>query len=133
MKRATVLVVVGVAVAALAAWLALGPANETRPTDAKSRVSVTPPARYPEHPDAALDAQLRAITSRAPARCGVVVKHLGTGAVARVNADERVPLMSVVKLPVAIVVLDGVDQGRWSLSTPVTLEAACPSRHGMGR
>jgi beta-lactamase class A len=50
-----------------------------------------------------------------------VAKHLGNGAIARVNPDEPIPLLSVVKLPVAIVVLDGVDQGRWSLSTPITL------------
>jgi beta-lactamase class A len=61
------------------------------------------------------------MTSGAPARCGVVAKLLGNGAIARVNPDERIPLLSVVKVPVAIVVLDGVDQGRWSLSTPITL------------
>jgi beta-lactamase class A len=84
-------------------------------------VAATPPDRYPEHPDVALEARLRAITSGIPARCGVVAKHLGNGAIARVNPDEPIPLLSVVKLPVAIVVLDGVDQGRWSLDTPITL------------
>jgi len=50
-----------------------------------------------------------------------VAKRLGNGTIARVNPDARIPLMSVVKLPVAIVVLEGVDSGRWSLSTPITL------------
>lgn len=61
--------------------------------------------------------------SRAPGRCGIVAKNLRTGAIARVNADTLIPLLSVVKLPTAIVVLDGVDHGRWSLDTPITLLA----------
>jgi beta-lactamase class A len=88
----------------------------------RSRVTGTSiPDVRPEHPDTALEARLRALTSRAPARCGIVAKRLRDGAVARVNADASIPLLSVVKLPVAIVVLDGVDRGRWSLTTPITL------------
>src|SRR5512132_330311 len=122
MKRVAGLVLVGVAVAGFAAWLTLGPSSRTLSSDADTpRVAAPPSDRDPEHPDVVLEAQLRAITERAPARCGVVAKHLGNGAIARVNPDERIPLLSVVKLPVAIVVLDGVDQGRWSLSTPITL------------
>ena len=122
MKRVAGLVVVGIAVVAFATWLRVGPARQTPSSDADtSRVAVTPTDRYPEHPDVALEGRLRAITSGAPARCGVVAKHLGNGAIARVNPDDPIPLWSVVKLPVAIVVLDGVDQGRWSLSTPITL------------
>jgi len=103
-------------------WLTLGRADRTLSSSAgEPRVAATPTDTHPEHPDSALEAQLRAITDRAPARCGVVAKNLSNGAVARVNADDPIPLLSVVKLPVAIVVLDGVDRGRWSLSTPVTL------------
>jgi beta-lactamase class A len=120
--RVAGLVLVGVAIAAFAAWLTVGPKKRTPPSGADHPpVAATPPDRYPEHTDIALEAQLRAITGRAPARCGVVAKHLGTGAIASVNPDERIPLLSVVKLPVAIVVLDGVDHGRWSLETPITL------------
>jgi len=122
MKRVAGLVVVGIAIVAIAAWLTLRPARRIPSSDAVNPpVAATPPDPYPEHPDVVLEAQLKAIMSRAPARCGVVAKHLGNGAIARVNPDERIPLLSVVKLPVAIVVLDGVDQGRWSLSTPITL------------
>jgi beta-lactamase class A len=52
-----------------------------------------------------------------------MAKHLGRGMVARVNADTLIPLLSVVKLPVAIVVLDGVDRGQWALTTPFPLLA----------
>ena len=121
MKHVAGLVVL-VAIVAFAAWLSLVPASRTPSSDADNPQAVTPPPdRYPEHPDVVLEAQLRAIMSGAPARVGVVAKHLGNGTIARVNPDERIPLLSVVKLPVAIVVLDGVDQGRWSLSTPITL------------
>lgn len=122
MKRVAGLIVVGIAIVAFATWLTLDPARRIPSSDADShRVTAPPPDPYPEHPDVALEAQLRAITSAAPARCGVVAKSLGNGAIARVNPDERIPLLSVVKLPVAIVVLDGVDHGRWSLDTPITL------------
>jgi len=85
-------------------------------------VAATPiPDPRAEHPDTDLEARLRALTSGASARCGIVAKRLGDGTIARVNPDERIPLLSVVKLPVAMVVLDGVDSGRWSLSTPITL------------
>src|SRR5205823_12719780 len=105
-----------------ATWLTLAPTRRTPSSHADNPpVAATPLDRYPAHPDAVLEARLRAITRGAPARCGVVAKNLGNGAIARVNPDERIPLLSVVKLPVAIVVLDGVDQGRWSLDTPITL------------
>src|SRR5262249_46518255 len=64
---------------------------------------------------------LRTLVRGMPGRCGIVAKNLRSGAMARVNPDTLVPLLSVVKLPVAIVVLDRVDQGRWTLSTPITL------------
>ena len=89
MKRVAGLVLVGIALVALAAWLTLGPAKRIPSSDADDPpVAATLPDRHPEYPDAALEAQLRAIMSGAPARCGVVAKHLGNGAVARVNADD---------------------------------------------
>ena len=120
--RVAGLVLVGLVIAALAVWLTLRPARLSPSTDVPDpRAAATLSDRHPEYPDANLEEQLRAITDRAPARCSVVAKNLSNGAIARVNADEKIPLLSVVKLPVAIVVLDGVDQGRWSLETPITL------------
>lgn len=115
-------VLVGVALAVLVVWLTVGPARRSASSEPdEPRVSATPPDPYPEHPDAVLETRLGAIASRAPGHCGIVAKDLRTGAVARANADERIPLMSVVKLPVAVVVLEGVDQGCWPMSTPITL------------
>jgi beta-lactamase class A len=79
------------------------------------------PHSNPEYSDPALEARLQALAAAIPARCGIVAKRLGDGTVARMNPDARIPLLSVVKLPVAIVILDGVDRGRWSLDTPITL------------
>ncbi len=120
MKRLAGILVVAAVVVAV--WLALRALPRRSPPPAPVRETATPiPDRLPEHPDTVLEARLRALVSGAPARCGIVAMDLGNGAIARVNADTLIPLLSVVKLPVAIVVLDGVDQGKWSLSTPITL------------
>ena len=125
-KNVVGIVLILLGIAALGLWLTLDPPKRTPSRGAgHPRVAATSPAtlhdRHPEYPDTALEQELRALTSRSPARCSVMAENLRNGAVARVNPDERIPLMSVVKLPVAIVVLDGVDQGRWFLDTPITL------------
>ncbi len=132
MKRVVALVVVAVVVA-FAGWLTLRLARQSPPRATVDTVTVAArmPERLAEHPDTALDAELSAIVSRADGSWSVAAKHLRNGAVARVNAATPVPLMSVVKLPVAIVVLDGVDQGRWTLNTPVMLLAG--DMHPRGR
>ena len=117
-KRGAGLVAVVGAVVVLGLCLTFSPAKRTPSND-------VPPPVIPDlratYPDTTLEAQLSALVSRAPARCGIFAKNLENGTYARVNPDERIPLLSVVKLPVALVVLDGVDSGRWTLSTPVTL------------
>ena len=118
--RAGILAAIGLVL--MAAWLVLHrptrpPSGDTDDTPAVATLTT----RYPEYTDTALEARLGAIVRAAPGHCGVAAKHLGTGAVARLNANARIPLLSVIKLPVAMVVLDGVDRGRWSLTTPITL------------
>jgi len=115
--------IAAVVVVALAAWVVLRPPRAPRATGAGDTAAVAQPrvTRRPEHPDTVLEARLEAIARSVPGRCTIAAKHLGTGAMVRVDAATPIGLMSVVKLPVAMVVLDGVDQGRWSLATPVTL------------
>ncbi|MEO5618809.1 MAG: serine hydrolase [Candidatus Eisenbacteria bacterium] len=119
--------VVALALAAgvlLATWLAIRPASRPLSGDTADTLAVAmPTTRYAEYPDTALEARLGAIVRGAPGRCAIVAKHLGNGTIARVNSNTRIPLLSVVKLPVAVVVLEGVDQGRWELSTPIILLA----------
>lgn len=122
MKR--LVAVLGVLVV-LVVVFALRPGGTVPTVAVPDPVVTAPPVveRLPAIPDTALEARLRAIASAAPGTAGIVAKHLRTGAIARVNAATPIPLLSVVKLPVAVVVLEGVDQGRWSLSTPCTLLA----------
>jgi len=118
------LAALAVAVAVLAvAWLTLRPAKSHRtPAPEDSRTIAAPAVgREVEYPDSALEARLQALAATAPGRCAIAAKELGSGAIVRVNADEPIPLLSVVKLPVALVVLDEVDHGRWSLDSPITL------------
>lgn len=114
--------VLGVVVAGVGgAWAMLRPEDRSPAVPIPSALVTPVPHRIPEFPDTALETRLRAILNGAPARYGIVAKHLGTGAIARVNADTAIPLLSVVKLPLAMVVLEGVDQHRWSLDSPITL------------
>jgi len=121
------LLLAGAVLVLLGAWAAIRPTTRSAARDAGDAptVAVTPPAiaRFPELRDTVLEARLAALAQHAPGRCAIVAKNLGSGAIARVQADEPVPLMSVVKLPVALAVLDGIDHGKWSLDTPVTLLA----------
>lgn len=119
MKRAIAMAVV--AVVAAATWLVL--ARRAPSGDSRVPEAVTTPItdRHAEYPDTILEARLEALVSSFPGRCAIAAKHLATGATARSNANARIPLLSVVKLPVAIAVLEGVDQGRWSLDTTITL------------
>jgi beta-lactamase class A len=82
---------------------------------------VTAFAPPPTAKDVGLEQRLATIAAAVPGRCAIVVKHLRTGDVARVHANARVPLMSVAKLPIALVALHGVDEGRWSLATRANL------------
>jgi beta-lactamase class A len=120
MKRFTGMVLIAAVVMATGLMLRPGPRTPAPDPPAQQATTASIPHQT-EHPDTALEARLRAMVSRMPARCGLEARYLGNGAIARVNADSLIPLLSVVKLPVALVVLDGVDRGRWSLSTPITL------------
>ena len=123
LKRAAGLIVVVAAIVVLGLCLTFAPPKRTSSSDAPHRHPAVTPTLSAGYPDTTLEARLSALASRAPARVGIMAKNLENGAFARVNPDVPIPLLSVVKLPVAMVVLDGVDSGRWSLSTPVTLLA----------
>ena len=123
LKRSAGLFLVLAAIVVVGICVTFGPAKRPPPSEPRRPPVGAPPIPdlHAEYPDTALEARLSALVSRAPARCGIVAKRLRNGAIARVNPEARIPLLSVVKLPVAIVVLDGVDRGRWSLTTPITL------------
>ena len=114
-----------VALASLVTWFVIRAAAPPPPPNrAADTTAVARPVVHVEveHPDTTLERRLARLVQRFPGHCGIMARHLGTGTVARVNAADPLPLLSVVKLPVAVVVLDGVDHGRWTLDTPIPLE-----------
>ena len=73
---------------------------------------------------AGLEAELAQIDAQSRARIGVYVRDLDTGATASLRAGQRWYIASMVKVPVAIAVLRGIERGQFSLDTAVTLRAA---------
>ena len=58
------------------------------------------------------------------ARLGVYVRELDTGETVSHQSTQRWYLASMVKVPIAIAVLRGVERGDFTLDTPVTLRAS---------
>lgn len=73
---------------------------------------------------ATLKSELAALDAQHRGRLGVYVRDLDTGATASHRAEQRWYLASMVKVPVAIIVLRDVERGLYSLETTVTLRAA---------
>jgi len=77
-----------------------------------------------QKPDLApLEATFKRITDRARGRIGAALIHLESGATVEVRAEERFPMASVVKLPIAIEVLKQVAERRLTLDRLVPLSA----------
>ena len=68
-----------------------------------------------------LEATFNRITRSARGRVGVALIHLESGATAEVRGDERFPMASVVKLPIAIEVLKRVAERTLTLDHQVWL------------
>lgn len=85
--------------------------------------AAAPAAAAPPAWAARLHDELEQVDAANRADIGVYVRDLDTGAAMSYHADEAWYLASTVKLPVAIAVLRGVEQGRWSLETTLTLQA----------
>lgn len=68
-----------------------------------------------------LDAKLQTLGDGFGGRMGVAVYNVDEGWAVDFNGGEKQPQQSVSKLWVALTVLDAVDRGELSLSTPVTI------------
>lgn len=89
-------------------------------------VLVLSPQRAPAAPPSwplQLATDLEAIPVGRGVELGVHVHDLASGAVVGRRAGERFYLASLVKLPVAIAVLRGIEAGRFTLDTPLRLRA----------
>lgn len=68
-----------------------------------------------------LDAELARAVEVTDGRAGVAVVDVATGERSGLNADERFPMASVYKLPIAVAVLRQVQTGRLRLDQPVRI------------
>lgn len=73
---------------------------------------------------AKLQAELHALDAQGPIRIGAYVRDLDTGESASHLASQQWYLASMVKVPVAIAVLRGIERGRYTLDTTVELRAS---------
>ncbi|MEJ7687220.1 MAG: serine hydrolase [Variovorax sp.] len=73
---------------------------------------------------ARLTAELSTIDAQHRGGVGVYVRDLSTGACASHRAEQQWYLASMVKVPVAMAVLRGVERGQYTLDTSLTLRAA---------
>ena len=89
---------------------------ENKPQSPSTSASSTAPVH-----DAVLEAALQKIAAAFDAKVAVSVLHLGTGARASVHGDARMPLMSVFKLPLSVVALSMVEEGRYRLAQPIPI------------
>lgn len=77
-----------------------------------------------QKPDLApLEAAFKRITDRTRGRIGAALIHLESGAAVDIRGEERFPMASVVKLPIAIEVLKQVAERRLTLDRVVWLSA----------
>lgn len=76
---------------------------------------------YAEESSSALHQRIEAIDTDTPGNMGVYVKHLGSGEVVSYQAERTWYLASTVKVPLAIAVLQEVENGELSLNEELEL------------
>lgn len=68
-----------------------------------------------------LKSQLRIHLDSKDARVGLALQHVGSADTLSINGDQRFPMQSVFKFPIAVVVLQDVDEGKLDLDQPITI------------
>lgn len=71
--------------------------------------------------------QLASLAEASQGRIGVAALDLTTGRTIDVLGEQRFPMASTSKIAIAATFLEGVDKGRWSLSSEYPLQVAIPS------
>jgi len=69
----------------------------------------------------ALEARLNDIVRRSQGQVGIALVHVESGVRLSIHGDQRFPMASVYKLPIAIEALAQVSEGKLTLDRPVTL------------
>ncbi len=91
-------------------------------TEVRAPVDFT--ARY----DSPLAQQIAALADGSQGRIGVAAIDLVTGEEVSILGDQRFPMASTSKIAIAATYLEGVDQGRWSLTSEYPLLIPVPSK-----
>lgn len=71
--------------------------------------------------------QLAAVAEASHGRIGVAAMDLSSGRLVEVLGNQRFPMASTSKVAIAAAFLDGVDKGRWSLSSEFPLQVPVSS------
>jgi beta-lactamase class A len=82
------------------------------------------------HPDAALTATLRSLTTGFHGKVGIYVRNLRTGATVEMDADSVFPTASIVKVPILLTLMDQVEHGRLRLDSTVAYPDTLHYRYG---
>jgi beta-lactamase class A len=94
-------------------------------------VQATPAPKISLKTDRELELQFAAIASDAKGEVGAAAVVLETGEAAFLNGDERFPMLSVYKLPIAMAILEQVRLGRLALDEKVGVTKDDMVRKGM--
>ena len=82
---------------------------------------VRAPRDYTPDFDSALERRIAALADGRQGRIGVHAVDLDTGRAVSVLGDQRFPMASTSKIAIAATYMEGVEQGRWSLSSEFPL------------
>ncbi|KLI65266.1 serine hydrolase [Aurantiacibacter marinus] len=89
---------------------------------------VRTPRSYAPDLNNALEARIAQLANGSEGRIGVAAVDLATGQTISVLGDQRFPMASTSKIAIAATYLEGVEQGRWSLTSEFPLLWAVRSR-----
>ncbi|EIZ78088.1 beta-lactamase [Novosphingobium sp. Rr 2-17] len=83
--------------------------------------------RGPRTYSGGFEQQLAAVAEASKGRIGVAAMDLTSGRMVEVLGHQRFPMASTSKVAIAATFLDGVDKGRWSLSSQFALQVPITS------
>ncbi len=97
------------------------PDNFESAFDSAFGTEIRSPRDYAPSFDTALERRIAQLADGSNGRIGVAAVDLATGQAISVLGDQRFPMASTSKIAIAATFLEGVDQGRWSLTSEFPL------------
>ncbi|QZH74027.1 MAG: serine hydrolase [Erythrobacter sp.] len=97
------------------------PDNLEAAFDSAFGTEIRAPRDYAPSFDSQLEQRIAQLAEGSNGRIGVYAVDLATGQTISVLGDQRFPMASTSKIAVAATFLEGVDQGRWSLTSEFPL------------